>query len=127
MSATRYENLKSLRKNIIRITDFLLILFIAVEGYVIYNNVVFDRNGDLYKIFLKGNYQNFDFLDRGDELFIAVARYVDCKNSKINTGKRVDILYERIFFIEVAVYLEVEIGEQTQDGCVEQVLVRQVP
>jgi len=101
--------------------------FIAIEGCVIYTNVVFDKNRDLYQIYVKKNYKNFDFLDRGDELFIAASRYVDCKNSKTNTGKRVDILYERIFFIEVAVYLEVDIGEQTQDGCVEQVLVRNVP
>jgi len=127
MSATRYENLKNLRKNIIGITDFLLIFFIAIEGCVVYNNVVFDKNRDLYNIYLKGNYKNFEFLDRGDELFIAASRYVDCKKSKINRGERVDILYERIFFIEVAVYLEVDIGEQTQDGCVEQVLVRNVP
>jgi len=127
MSATRSENLKSLRKNIIRITDFLIILFIAVEVYFVYNNVIFDKNRDLYQIYLKKNYKNFEFLDRGDELFIAASRYVDCKKSKINRGERVDILYERIFFIEVAVYLEVDIGEQTQDGCVEQVLVRNVP
>lgn len=127
MPATRYENSKSFRKNILRITDFLLVLLIVAEGIIIYRNIIIDTNQDLYNIFLKGKYQNFEFLDRSDELFIAATHYIDCKNSEENTAERVDILYDRIFFIEAAFYLDVEIGEQTQNGCVKQIMVRKVP
>lgn len=127
MSVTRYKNSKSFWKNILRITDFLLLILIAAEVFIIYQNIEFDKNKDLYKVYVKRNYKNFEFLDKRDELFIAATHYVDCKSAKVNTAKRVDILYERMFFIEVAFYLDVAIGEQTQNGCVEQVMVRKVP
>jgi hypothetical protein len=127
MSATKYTNYKKSRKLILRITDAFLIILIFIEGFYIYENIVIDKNYHLYEIYSKINYDNFSFLDKNDDLFIAASKYIDCRNAKENTAKRVDILYDRIFFIEAAVYLDVEIGEWNQNGCVKQVMVRKVP
>ncbi|MGM4913195.1 hypothetical protein [Rhizobium sp. 768_B6_N1_8] len=127
MPATRYKNAKGLWKHVLRISDVLLVLLIVSAGFYLYKNVIIEKNSYLYEIYSKREYENFGLLDRNDELFIAVSKYIDCQNSKKNTAKRVDIMHDRILIIEAAVYLEVEIVERTHNGCVNQVMVRKVP
>ncbi|TAU37639.1 hypothetical protein ELI43_34055 [Rhizobium leguminosarum] len=127
MSTTKHANSNSFRRKVLRLTDVLLVALIIAEVYIVYKNVSFYQNKDLYSVFYNKNYRNFEVLDRRDELYIVASKYVDCTKLNIDNAERIDLLYNRIFFIETSVFLELTIGEQTALGCVEQVTVRKLP
>lgn len=115
------------RKNLIRISDAFAIFFLLAGCFYIAINTHFYKNKELYRIYVEGNYKNFQEIDRHDKMFVAATRLIDCSKYSASASERIDIYIGAFLIIETSFYLDVFIEKHTNLQCVDRVMFRSMP